>query len=759
MLAEFRSATRGLVRWRGSAVAVLTLAAGIGAAMGLYAVAQVLLADLPGVPALERVGRIYASNPTLGVQRGRIAINEFDSGLGSAASFAAVGAYADEDAVLGSGPEARAVIAGYASPAFFTAMGVPPVAGRVFTAADLTGPPVIVLSDALWRRQFPNKSLAGATLLVDGVERAIVGVMPAAFHYPFVGMSADLWIPLQRAGRDRPSIVGVYARLRDGVDWTSAQAELTVHSRAAAPWTLKAIPIVEDTRSRAVAAYAGTLGPAALVLLIACVNVACLLMARGVARGPELAARRALGATRWDLARLLLLEHLVLAIAGGALGALFAGVIVRAIASQLAVFQPALAAALPDGLRLLPAALAVSTLACLLFGTAPALRLSGRGVAAPPIKGYGARDLVIFAEVACSVGFVVWTALLYTLYAGLHAIAPAFPADHVVAMRVRASGAVAAAARVAAVPGVTHTAVSSGMIGGGSRERVQAGGTPTIVSRIPVGDGFFDALGIRIVSGRAFDAAELKAQADVAIIGETAARRLAPHGQAIGLTLHMTGRPDATVIGVCRDAIDYGVLADVDAVAGEMYVPYEPSVSSPEAVVLARLAGDAHAGLGAIAAAAGTPPGTRPARPVVLSDEFAKRDSASGLAAVRALGWFSLLTLVLAASGVFAVINQSMAQRTREFGIRLAIGATPARVLGAVLAREVRLIAAAMATGVAFTLMATRTLFVELVTLGTIAPSMWLAGLFLSGGVAAMAVAFATHRVVRLEPSAVLRRD
>jgi predicted permease len=770
MSAEFRSATRGLRRWRASAVAVLTLAAGIGTTTGMYALARVLLADLPGVPALERMGRIYASNAALGVDRGRIALNEFDAGLGNAASFQAIGAYADEDAIFGGGPDAQPGIAGYASPGFFTAMGVPPVAGRVFTPADLAGPPVAVVSEALWRRQFPGGALPGATVTVDGVERAVIGVMPPEFRYPFVGISADVWIPLQRAGRDMPSIVNVYARLRDGVDWPAAQAELAAHSRGGGPWILKAIPITKDTGTRAVAAYAGTLGPAFLVLLIACVNVGCLLMARGIAREKELSVRRALGATRTGIVRLLLLEHMLLALVSGALGAALAAAILRVVAKQFAAFQPTVAAALATDLRLLPVALASSAVACLLFGLVPALRLSKRNVAAAlngvpsahrvQIAGYGARDAIVFAEVACAVGFIVWTAMLYTLFAQITGIRFTFPADRVIAMRVPAATASDVAERTGSIPGVASTSIAAGMLAG---ERVQAHveGLPAIaLSRVPVGDRFFETLGVPVARGRAFDAAELREHARVAVLSESAARQLAGGRDVVGLRVRLDGREETLiVIGVCRDAIDYGALPQASSFApSDIYVPYEPSATTRNAVVLARMAADPRSALRAVAAAAQTRPGTPPVRPVILSDEANTRAGTGTMLAVKLLFAFSALTLLLAAIGVFAVISQSVAQRTREFGIRLAIGATPRRVLGMVLARETKLIGLAVAVGLVFTMALTRALFVELARLSAILPSMWIGALVLSGGIAAIAVAFATYRIVRLEPSAVLRR-
>ena len=751
-------------------VAVLTLAIGIGTTTGLYALVRVMLADLPGVPDLHRVGRIYAASPTLGVERGRIALAEFDRLLSKATSFQAVGAYADEDAVVGSGPDARPAIAGYASPAFFTAMGVPPAVGRVFTAADLSGPPVAVVSHALWRRHFPDGRLEGATLQVDGVERAIVGVMPPEFHYGFVGISADLWIPLGHAALDMPSIVTVFGRLRDGVEWPAAQAELSGLSRATGQWTWHAIPITSDTRYRALAAYAGTLGPALLVLLIACVNVACLLMARGIEREKELTVRRALGATRMRIVRVLLTESLVLALASGVLGGALAAAILRVLASQFAAFQPSLASVLAVDARLLPVALLTSALACLLFGTVPALRLSRRDVAASlngvpavhriQIAGYGARDVIVFAEIACAVGFVVWTAMLYTLFAQMSGVKLGFPADRVVAMRVPSARVEGVAARVGGVPGVARVTISSGMLGGGSRERLESGGArQAIVSRVPVGEGFFDTLGVPVVRGRTFDATEVKGRAAVAVLTESSARQLAPDRDPIGLRVRLSGRGEVLIIGVCRNPIDSGALTGIDGMGQEMYVPYEPSPTSREAVVLARMAGDAHAALAAIAAAAETPAGTTPARPVVLADDFRERTGTAGtMVVVKILGSFAILTLLLAASGVFAVLSQSIVQRTREFGIRMAIGATPRRVLRMVLIREGKLIVAAVGSGLVFTMLATRALFVELTRLSAIVPGLWVGALLFSGGVAAIAVAFATYRIIRLEPAAVLRR-
>ncbi len=302
-------------------IAVLTLAVGAGTATSLYALMTVLLADLPGVQELDRVGRVYAASRSLGVTRGEVALQELDSTLSRATSFAAIGGYAQMKVTLGSGDNEREVTAGYGTPAFFMAMGVAPAAGRVFSAADLSGSqPLVLVSDGLRRQLSGYGRLEGATVKVNGIDRAVVGVMPAEFSYPFVGVTADLWIPMGRASQQTPAIVQIFARLRPGVDWSAANAELARIKTTTGSWNFQAIPIPADTRERATGVYGAVLGTALIILVMASVNVICMLLARGFAREQELSIRRALGATRARVARLLLAEHALLALAGGALG-------------------------------------------------------------------------------------------------------------------------------------------------------------------------------------------------------------------------------------------------------------------------------------------------------------------------------------------------------------------------------------------------------------------------------------------------------
>ena len=776
MFSEFRFAARTLARWRGGLpVAVLTLAVGIGTTTALYTTVHVALGtllDFPGVPDLDRVGRIYASSQPLGVERGPVALNEFGATLSRATSFESIGAYAQAEATVGRSAEERVITAGYASPGFFGAMAVPPLAGRLFTDADLaTSQPVVILSDGLWRKEFPDRRLAGASLTIDGVERAVVGVMPPEFSYGFVGIGADVWIPMRPGSRETPAIVAIFARLRPGVGWQAADAELGALDGKSGPWTWRAIPIREDTRFRATAAYGFTVGPAIIILLIACVNVACMLLARGVVREKELSVRRALGATRARIVRQLLSEHLLLALAAGTLGGGLATALLRVLGASFASVQPGLAARLASDTSLLPVALAASLGASLLFGVLPATRLSRTDVAAslngvPPrhrleIAGYGGRDLVVFIEVGSAVGLLVFAAMLYNLFAAVRLAHPTFAADHVIAMRVAAGDANVVSARMAAIPGITDVTIASGMPGGsGAALRAQNDqGRVTTMSRVGVGERYAETLGLALVRGRTFDAGELRGHAGVAMLSESAARVLAPGGEPIGMRLQFSGRTSTSVvvIGVCRDAIDYGALSRAGLVPPEVYMPYDGSTSA-ETIVLAHTATDGHAFLRAVANTAAAPPGSRRPQPLVVGDTGPLADRDNGLLLVRMLGGFGFIALLLAATGVFGVISQSVAQRTREFGIRMALGATPRGVLWLVLARETKLIVAALTTGAAFTLGLTRALFVELARLSATAPSVWIVLVGICGGIAAIACWLATWRIVSLEPSAVLRR-
>ena len=342
-----------------------------------------------------------------------------------------------------------------------------------------------------------------------------------------------------------------------------------------------------------------------------------MLPARGIAREKELSVRRALGATRARIIRQLLQEHLLLALVSGALGCGLAIALLRVIASAFAAVQPALAARLAIDVGLLPIAMGASVVASLVFGVLPAVQLS-RGDVAASLNGacrtpragrrLRRRDLVVFVELACAVGLVVFSAMLLNLFSAMRLVRPTFPADRVVAMSVPARDAEPIATRVTAIPGVARVTVASGMPGGAIVRSHTVlvrtdGGRAVPMSSIAVADGFLETLGLPLTRGRSFDAGELRARATVAILNESAARALSPAGEPIGMRIHLSGHPDTTaiVIGVCRDAVDYGSLSRAGLIPPDIYVPYGPE--GLNAVVLARVAADPHLVLRAMAAA------------------------------------------------------------------------------------------------------------------------------------------------------------
>lgn len=772
---DLRLAFRSLRSWRfGAVAATLTLAIGIGTATSMYALVRMALGStIPDVEDLPALGRIYASSRSLGVERGQLTLKDVDL-LTAASSFESVGAYTSDDSEITNGGQPVSIALGEVSAGFFPAMRAHAASGRLLSPGDFReGAQVVVVSDRIWRTQFAGRSLGDAVLTIDGRLRTVVGVLPPAFGFTFIGISADAWIPMT-PGRDGAGRkVAVLARLKPGVTWAAAAAELAALARPQNPnglWTWSAITVEQDLRSRTTGGVAMMFGPALIVLLIGCTNVACMLLARGVDRDVELSVRSALGASRSRILRQLIGEHVVLALVGGMLGVGFACALLRVIAAEMAQFRPAAAALIPANTTLLPIGLGFSLGACLLFGTLPAIRLSRRDIASslkggttPAVGrfvGYRARDLVVFIELGVAVGLVVTTALFVRLFVELQRITPLFPADEVVVVALPVRDAAGAADRISGLPGVVAVASASDMPGSARSASAAvvraANGRTGRGALVGVGPGFFQALGIPIVRGRPFNPTEGNAHAAVTVVSEGAAAALWPGEDPLGARLTMTSRTGTTtavVVGVSRNAFDAGGLGRAGLIAPDIYLPLDPG-GEAGVLLFARTAGDARLLLKPIAEAARPSPSARTPHTSPIEASFVHDDS---VFVVRLLGSFGLIALLLAASGIFGVLSQSVAQRTTEFGVRMAMGATAGQVLRMVLARESKLILAAIASGVAVTLLVTRSAFAEMLIISGSDPRIWLVVAALCGGAAGIAVTLATWRVVRLDPWKILR--
>ena len=774
MFRDIRHAVRFPRSWRlGAAVAVATLAIGIGTTTSLYVFLRSVLGITgPQIDEVDSVGRIYASSRTLGVERAPLSLTDVQSSLTGASSFESIAAYSSEDRATTAATPTGTLSVGQVTESFFHVLGARAAAGRLLLPSDFRdGAPTVVVSDSIWRRQFDGQALGQATLSLDGTPWTIVGVLPPDFGFPFLGISADAWTPMYpRSQPERP--VSVIARLKRDRTWTVAAAELTALARAqnSSPlWTWRAIPVQEDLGKRAGSASAWLLGPAFILLLIGCVNVSCMLLARGIERDVELSVRCALGATPARIMRQLIAENLLLAGLGGSLGCVLAIGILKTIASQMGQFQPALAPALAGDVTLLPIVFGVSVCAALLFGSLPAARILRRDIAASlkggttpyaRFAGYHARDLVVFVELGLAVVLVVVAAMWLQLFAELRGITALFPAHELVATRIRTTSVDSMAEEVKSLPGVTGVSAASRLPGGRApaAQVKAANGRSARAGTVGVQASFFQTVGLPILRGRTFDSSEANADSGVVVVSETVAAALWPSEEPVGAPLLLNRRNGTTrvvVIGVCRDALSLGSLMRVGLVAPDIYLPFEAD-STTDAVLLVRALKDAHDLVRPISAVAH---GSHTPLPeaAVVGDEM-RFVPAESIFLVRLIGAFGLVALVLAATGIFGVLSQSVAQRTTEFGVRMAVGASPGDVLRMVIVREAKLIVAAIATGALGTVVVTRVVFAELVAVSGPDVRLWVAIALLCGGSAAVATAVATYRIVRLDPWTVLRK-
>lgn len=788
MMRDLRIAVRSLRSWRwGAVLAVITLALGIGTTTTVYALLSTLSDDGTGrIEDVAHVGRIYASNRSMNIERKQLTLAEFESVLAGTRAFESLAAWTRSDMIAGRPDDAATLSVTHVSPAFFSVLRARPAAGRWFADADAGGNAAVALvSEAVWRQRFAGRSIAEApSLMLNGVEHRVVGVAPATLDIGFIGIGGDAWIPLTAAPSGPDTSVNVIARLQPEQTWTAAAAELVSLTPApsrASGWDWRAIPVQQDSRYRTVASTTMTLVPALIVLIIGCVNVACMLLARGLERDTELSVRAALGASRATLFRQLLIESLVLAVVAGVAGAALANGLLRLVAtSTFVASKPQIAARLSGDLGLLPIAIGATSLACLLFGTIPALRLSRRDVAAsikgigamPRVRvaGYGARDLVVFVELGLAVMLIVITAMWFSFFSTMQRVTISFAANEVITVPVAAPHLEAVFERVSALPGVKSVAATSLPPGAESSSRgarvTAPNGRLTTVGIVGITEPFFATTGLPIVRGRAFDRSEA-ANAPVAVISESAARALWPDGEALGQHVDITDKNGAarvTVIGVSRDALEYGGLGrhtggyvqSTWATRRTIYRPLD-TASHREPFLLVR-APNAHGVVRLVAAAARTSASTPTPRAVVIGDHIG-RAPAESIGMIRLFGGFAVIALLLAGTGIFGVISQSVVQRTNEFGVRLALGATRGRVLRMVLTREGKLIAAALGVGSIGTIAATHALFAELVWISAMNPGWPAALIALSGVVAAAGCGLATYRIVKLDPWVVLRRS
>ncbi len=782
-----------------AAVAVLTLGIGIGANGALFSIVNgVLLRPLP-YPEPERlvrvVGRYEGKNVVMSPA------NFLD--VGRAASGLEALAAVDNGAFTLTGRgEPQRLTSAEVSASFFDVMGLPLPLGRGFE--DGENEPgrgkVVVLAHGLWQQQFGgDRAIVGQALVLDGEPYLVVGIAPPGFSYP---EATQVWVPMlydQRfVGARGAWYLGTVARLRRGVSLEQARAELRTigerlereHRDQNEGLGVGAIPLKDHVVGDVGRALSVLLGAVGCVLLIGCVNVANLLLARHARRETELAVRTALGAGRGRLVRQLLTEALALGLAGGGVGMLLAywG------REALLALQPGdLPRAAETGFdhAVLAFCAALSLVTALLFGAIPALattrrdpalalREGGRGLLSS--RGRLGSGLVV-AEIALAVTLLVGAGLLLRSFSRLAGVDPgirtagaltfrtALPEAHYAEDATRVAFYRALEERLHALPGVEAVGATVGLpltdvhfnlsfeVEG--RPPLPPAQQPSLEVRV-VTPGYFGAIGIPILAGRGFTDSDAAGAQQVIVLSRTAVQRYFPGEDPIGRRIDIgwgsqPGKPKAggVVVGIAGDVREHG-LAEVHP--PEIYLPYAQRPMLNMSLVV-RTANDPLATLPAARAALRELNASVPLLRIQTLDELVSRSVAGPRFYALLLGCFAATALALAALGVFGVLSYAVAQRSREIGVRLALGARPGDVLRMVLREAMTLAGLGLAIGAAGALALGRGLGSLLYDLAPSDPFAFAGAMAALALAALLASALPARRAARLDPLTALRAD
>jgi putative ABC transport system permease protein len=784
-------------------VAVLTLALGIGANTAMFSLVNGILLRPLSFPDPDRLVRVTGFYP----QGGLVALRQ-------QARTMDVAGYAEghDFNMTGRGEPVR-LTGTLVSAELFSVLGAGAGLGRTFLSGeDLAGhDSVAILSHGLWQQRFSSdREIIGRSITIDGVGRQIIGVMPADFGFP--SSRSEIWLPLRIDARrvdtywagDYMPMVG---RLRPGFSIEDARAEaplLQSRLRPLLPWRMpadwnadvSAVPLqrnmVSDVRTRLLLLF----GAVALVLGIACANVANLLLSRGATREKEMAVRAALGAARLRIVRQLLTESVILACAGGALGVGLAATWLQVLKVALPADTPRLADVALDW-RVLAFATALAMIVGVTFGLAPALQAS-RAALADPLKSGGrgssaagaqrVRSTLVVGEVALAAMLVVASGVLIRSFWNLSHVNPGFRSERVQTLRVSPNDTFCANAdrclsfyralldRVRALPGLRDAALVNTLPLGGRVTKRSVNLQDSMVTRPEsaplfwldvVSSDYFGVMNIPLHRGRAFTDADTPGNPPVAIITETTARRYWPNEEAVGKRVRLVGQTEwHTIVGVVADVRAYDLQRDEpEWIVGTMYVPFGPKAilengRVPAAMTLAVATTLDEARMGAMLreAVAGVNAETSLSElrtmGSVVSQSVSTPRSTTSLFVV-----FAGLALTLGMIGIYGVLSFFVSTRAREIGIRLALGAQRRDVLRLVMGEGAKHALLGITIGLAGAFLVTRLLSGELYGVSPTDPLVFGTVASLVFAVTLLACYIPARRAMRVDPLIALRAE
>jgi putative ABC transport system permease protein len=782
------------------AIAVIALALGIGANTAIFSTVHALLLRALPFADPDRLVMVWEDVSWAGFPKNTPAPGNFADWKAQNRVFTDMAATRGGMGNLTADGAPEQVQGRLVTANFFDVLGVRPLLGRAFTAdEDRQGAPVVLISYGLWQRRYAgDPAIVNRTMRINGLSVTVIGVMPRDFA--FRDREVAFWSPIHFTPSDLQNhgshYLNVVARLKPGIPIERAREEMAAiakrieqqHPNDNRNVGTVVVPIREDMLGDTRLAVLVLMGAAGCVLLIACANLANLLLARAVARQREIAVRAALGAGRGRLIRQMVTEGVLLSLIGGVLGLAVA----RVGMAFLSKLMPAAFALADQALdtRLLLFTFAVSLLTGLLFSIVPALQASraslndalrqgGRG----GIGGRRAttRDALVVLEVAAALVLLVGAGLMLKTLARLRAIDIGFRSDHLLTLRTtlprnryadpakRLAFFQRVMEGVRALPGVETASynnllpfLSIGNTQGYTIDGITLQPGTESDALLRVGDpDYLKCLGVRLIEGRLPDARDGATAPRVIVINETFAKRYWPKATALGhrIRMHEGGVPIwRTVIGVVQDVRERGYEL---AMKPGVYIPYTQYVDTwaqPEMWIV-RTKGDPAALAGAVRRVIAEVDPEQPVAAVRTFDEILDRNVADRARQMTLLGAFAGLALLLASIGLYGVLSYAVTQRSREIGLRMALGASARGVVGIVVGRGLALAGAGLLIGLGTAAAATRAMKTMLYGVDAIDPATFAAVSGLLLAISALACWVPAWRASRVEPIVVLRDE